>query len=134
MNIKTSAISLLTALVMMLTGCAKTEDPSQGSSDSSSAVTESAQGGEDSSTAGDGTSAGDSANSTTESTPEDDMTLSEKTFAANEENVKLIGRTAEYENIRWLGLSASGVEFTFTGTSASFTLASPSIFSNWDLV
>ena len=54
MNIKTSAISLLTALVMMLTGCAKTEDPSQGSSDSSSAVTESAQGGEDSSTAGDG--------------------------------------------------------------------------------
>ena len=47
MNIKTSAISLLTALVIMLTGCAKTEDPSQGSSDSSSAVTESAQGGED---------------------------------------------------------------------------------------
>lgn len=53
MNIKTSAISLLTALVMMLTGCAKTEDPSQGSSDSSSAVTENTQGGEDSSTAGD---------------------------------------------------------------------------------
>lgn len=130
MNIKTSAISLLTALVIMLTGCAKTEDPSQGSSDSSSAVTESAQGGEDSSTAGDGTSAGDSANSTTESTSEDDMTLSEKTFAANEENVKLIGRTAEYENIRWLGLSASGVEFTFTGTSASFTLVGDSMYSN----
>ncbi len=66
----------------------------------------------------------------TQITSEDDMTLSEKTFSANEKNVKLIGRTAEYEGIRWLALSASGVEFTFTGTSASFTLVGDSMYSN----
>lgn len=61
-------------------------------------------------------------------TSEDDsMELSQKNFAANEQNVKLIGRTAEAEGIRWLALSASGIEFTFTGTSASVTVIGDSM-------
>lgn len=38
------------------------------------------------------------------------------TFRPSEENVKLIGRTAENEGILWLALSASGIEFTYNGT------------------
>lgn len=63
-------------------------------------------------------------------TPEDDMTLTDKTFAADEANVKLIGRTAEEEGIRWLALSASGFEFTFTGTKASFTVIGDNMCTN----
>jgi len=65
-----------------------------------------------------------------QSASEDDMTLTEKTFSADEQNVKLIGRTADNEGIRWLGLSATGVEFTFTGTSVSFTLVGDNMTSN----
>lgn len=60
------------------------------------------------------------------------MTLSDKTFAADEQNVKIIGRTAADEGIRWLALSASGVEFTFTGTKASFTIVGDNMISNAD--
>lgn len=128
MNIKTSALSLFTALALMLTGCSNTNGAVQDESSSSSSAADSTSGG-DNGTA-DGTSADGSTASAADNTSEDDMTLSEKTFAADENNVKLIGRTAEYENIRWLGLSASGVEFTFTGTSASFTLVGDSMYSN----
>lgn len=135
MSIKTSALSFLTALALMLTGCAKTEGSSvQDTGDSSTTATDSSTAGDSSTSADDSSaadaSAEDSSVSTTENTSEDDMTLSEKTFAANEDNVKLIGRTAEYEGIRWLGLSASGVEFTFTGTSVSFSLVGDSMCSN----
>lgn len=58
------------------------------------------------------------------------MKLSDKTFAADEQNVKLIGRTAADEGIRWLALSASGVEFTFTGTKASFTIVGDNMITN----
>ena len=58
------------------------------------------------------------------------MELSQKTFAPDEQHVKLIGRTAEAEGIRWLALSASGVEFTFTGTSAAFTIIGDSMITN----
>ena len=128
MNIKTSALSLFTALALMLTGCSNTNGAVQDESSSSSSAADSTSGG-DNGTA-DGNSADGSTASAADNTSEDDMTLSEKTFAADENNVKLIGRTAEYENIRWLGLSASGVEFTFTGTSASFTLVGDSMYSN----
>ena len=57
---------------------------------------------------------------TTES--ETTMELTQKTYAADEQYVKLIGRTGSDEGIRWLALSASGVEVTFKGTQASFTL------------
>lgn len=124
MKIKRSALSFITALAMLFTGCAKTDAPSAADSTGSSASAN------ESTSAESGNNGGESADSATESTLEDDMTLSEKTFAANEENVKLIGRTAEYEGIRWLGLSASGVEFTFNGTSASFTLVGDSMYSN----
>lgn len=51
------------------------------------------------------------------------MTLSQKTFAADEQHVKMLGRTHTEDGILWLAHSASGVEFTMTGTSASVTLA-----------
>lgn len=53
-----------------------------------------------------------------------DMTLSEKSFAATDEYVKLIGRSFfdDADRILWLAQSASGVEFKFTGTSASVAL------------
>lgn len=90
---------------MMLTGCSNSGEPS---------------GTENSTVEG-----GNSQNAS-----EDDMTLTEKTFSADEQNVKLIGRTADNEGIRWLGLSATGVEFTFTGTSVSFTLVGDNMTSN----
>lgn len=105
MTFQRSALSIITALVMMLTGCSQNEKPSET-----------------------GTSTVEGGN--TQSTSEDDMTLTEKTFSADEQNVKLIGRTADNEGIRWLGLSATGVEFTFTGTSVSFTLVGDNMTSN----
>lgn len=53
-------------------------------------------------------------------------TLTEKSYQAEEQYVKLLGRTEMYQNIRWLALSASGIEFTFTGTKASITIAADS--------
>ena len=51
-------------------------------------------------------------------------TLSEKSFTSlSEENVKKIGRTyLAPDGTLWLGHTDSGIEFTFTGTSASVTL------------
>ena len=63
-------------------------------------------------------------------TEETTMELTQKTFAADEQHVKLIGRTGEAEGIRWLALSASGVEFTFTGTSAAFTIVGDNMITN----
>ena len=97
MEITKSIIGALMSVVIMLTGCSKTPD--------NSAVPDNTG------------SAGESVVS-----QEDNMELSQKNFTANEQNVKLIGRTAEDEGIRWLALSASGIEFTFTGTSAAITV------------
>ena len=56
-------------------------------------------------------------------TEAEDMTLSEKSFKATDEYVKLIGRSfMDEEQILWAVQSASGVEFTFTGTSAAVVL------------
>ncbi|MDE7294582.1 MAG: GDSL family lipase [Oscillospiraceae bacterium] len=51
-------------------------------------------------------------------------TLSEKSFTSlSEENVKKIGRTyLAPDGTLWLGHTDSGIEFTFTGTSASVIL------------
>ncbi|MGN1339755.1 MAG: GDSL-type esterase/lipase family protein [Oscillospiraceae bacterium] len=96
MNIASSILSTATALIMLMTGCSSaTETPSP--SDTGSAAE-------------------------TVVTQEDSMELTQKNFTANEQTVKLIGRTAEAEGIRWLALSASGIEFTFTGTSAAITV------------
>ena len=46
-----------------------------------------------------------------------------KTYNLTSENVKLIGRTAENNGTLWLALSASGVEFTFTGTKLTLNIA-----------
>lgn len=105
MTFQRSALSVITAIVMMLTGCSNSRE----------------QSGVENSTVEGGNS---------QNASEDDMTLTEKTFSADEQNVKLIGRTADNEGIRWLGLSATGVEFTFTGTSVSFTLVGDSMTSN----
>lgn len=55
-------------------------------------------------------------------TEEQVMELTQKTFAADEQHVKLIGRTLNENGALWLALSASGFEFTMTGTSASVTV------------
>lgn len=60
---------------------------------------------------------------------EEVMELTQKTFAADEQHVKMLGRTHAEDGILWLALSASGVEFTMTGTSASVTLAGDSMVS-----
>lgn len=57
------------------------------------------------------------------------MELTQKTFAADSQHVKMLGRTHSEEGILWLALSASGVEFTMKGTSASVTLAGDSSIS-----
>lgn len=50
------------------------------------------------------------------------MPVSEKTYEANDTNVKTIGRTYYDGDILWLALSASGIEFTFAGSKAEITV------------
>lgn len=76
-----------------------------------------------------GTGFPDANNSVSEETT---MELTQKTFAAEPQYVKMLGRTHSEEGILWLALSASGVEFTMKGTSASVTLAGDSSVSNED--
>lgn len=71
----------------------------------------------------------DESGETSQSTEETAMTLTQKTFQADEEHVKMLGRTHTEDGILWLAQSASGVEFTMTGTSASVTLAADSMYS-----
>ncbi len=61
----------------------------------------------------------------TEAVPEE-PTLEAKSYKAEEQYVKSFGRNEMYQDILWLAQSASGVEFTFTGTSASITMAADS--------
>ncbi len=56
-------------------------------------------------------------------------TVMERTFLPNAESVKLIGRTAEDNGILWLAQSASGIEFTFTGTSATVNIIGDSMYT-----
>ncbi len=58
--------------------------------------------------------------------------LSAITYAAEETYVKTIGRTHSEEGILWLAHSASGVEFTMTGTAASVTVVGDSMISQPD--
>ena len=50
--------------------------------------------------------------------------LSERIFPASKEYVKLTGRTAEEDGVRWLIHSASKIEFKMTGTHASAVIRS----------
>lgn len=68
----------------------------------------------------------DNASAETTAQTEDMTVLSDKHFSATDEYVKLIGRTHFSGDTRWVAQSAAGVEFTFTGTKASVTLAGDS--------
>lgn len=69
------------------------------------------------------TTSPESGGETSQTSEDTTMTLSQKTFAADGQYVKMLGRTHAEDGILWLAQSASGVEFTMTGTSASVTLA-----------
>ena len=62
-------------------------------------------------------------------TESDEMEITNRTFPATEQYVKMLGRTAENEGILWLALSASGVEFTVKGTAASVTVVGDNMVS-----
>ena len=94
---------IVAALLMFVSGCASNTEPVS-----------------DSSLEQNGTSIIES-----ETTMEQNIT-----FTPDETNVKLIGRTANDSGILWLALSASGIEFTFTGTSASVTVVGDSMVSS----
>lgn len=83
---------VLTALTLLLSGCAGAKG---NSGDSSTNISQ---------------------------TEEEKMELTQKSFAAEAQYVKMIGRTHNTEEALWLALSASGVEFTMSGTSASVTV------------
>lgn len=51
-------------------------------------------------------------------------------FKANEDNVRLLGRTKLVDDVRYINYTCSGIEFEFTGTSASVVLCSNR--SKWD--
>lgn len=72
-----------------------------------------------------GAGAAETSQETVSETVTEAATLSEKSFTAlTGENVKKIGRTySAPDGTLWLGHTDSGIEFTFTGTSASVTLA-----------
>lgn len=98
---KKITVAALMAVVTALSGCAQTQTSSQQTSavESESTVTES------------------------------EATMENITFTPNAHSTKLIGRTAESENILWLAQSASGVEFTFNGTAASVTVVGDSMIT-----
>lgn len=54
-------------------------------------------------------------------------TLSAKDFVPSEEYVKQIGRTCLLDDTLWLAYSATGIEFTFTGTQVDITLKGDNI-------
>lgn len=54
----------------------------------------------------------------------------EKNFKINEENVRILGRTKEVDNIRYMDYSCSGIEFEFVGTSVSVVLCTDN--SKWE--
>jgi lysophospholipase L1-like esterase len=51
-------------------------------------------------------------------------------FKANEDSIRIMGRTKVIDDIRYINYSCSGIEFEFTGTSASAVLISDR--SKWD--
>lgn len=55
------------------------------------------------------------------------MPVSQADYKATESNVKMLGRTYNDGNILWLALSASGIEFTFQGTSVDVTVVGDNI-------
>lgn len=76
-------------------------------------------------------SAGDSTAQNESSIIESETAMEQHyTFTPDETNVKLIGRTANDSGILWLALSASGIEFTFTGTAASVTVVGDSMVNS----
>ncbi len=104
-TIAQKALSILGALSLMLTGC--TTKPSD-------------------------SGASQGSDTTSQITEDTSMALSQKTFAAEEQYVKMLGRTHNEEGILWLALSASGVEFTMDGTAASFTVVADNNYTNTD--
>ncbi len=94
-------LSAAAALLMMISGCAGST-----ASDSSTA---------------------EASSMTMESETPMDTNFS---FLPGSETVKLIGRTAEKDGILWLALSASGIEFTFTGRSASVDIVGDNMISS----
>ena len=102
-SVKKAFSAAAMVLVMMISGCAGTSSGSgeQSTDEQTSSITES------------------------EATMQTDMT-----FTPGADTVKLIGRTAESEGALWLALSASGIEFTFTGTSASVTIVGDNMTAN----
>ncbi len=52
-----------------------------------------------------------------------------KRFYAEKDKVKLIGRTVMKDGTLWLALSASGIEFTFEGTSAKVEIIGDNMIS-----
>ena len=54
------------------------------------------------------------------------LLITEKTVSPDETIVKLIGRSKYENNTLWLAHSASGIEFTFTGTKASIDIVGDS--------
>lgn len=92
---------ILAALMLMLSGCAKQDNtPEVPASSDTSIITES------------------------------ETMDTNRTYTATELNVKHLGRTAEQDGILWLALSASGIEFTFTGTKASVTIVGDTMISS----
>ena len=57
-----------------------------------------------------------------------ETTPSERSFLPTSNYVKLLGRAAEVENTLWLVHSGTGMEFTFTGTSATIKVKPDSSF------
>lgn len=57
----------------------------------------------------------------------DESASSVKEYIPSEDYVKLLGRTYLLGDTLWLALSASGIEFTFTGTKADITLIGDNI-------
>lgn len=53
-----------------------------------------------------------------------------KNFRINQDNVRILGRTKEVNNIRYINYSCSGIEFEFVGTSISVVLCTDN--SKWE--
>lgn len=71
---------------------------------------------------------GDNQTVTEMPTPIPETTPSAKTFAPTAEYVRFLGRAMEADNTLWMVHSGTGMEFTFTGTSATIKVKPDSSF------
>lgn len=128
MKLKKVMMSVL-VVSMLLTGCAKNAETEPSRSENLPPVeTEETDEGPETDTYEDDTDASDIDETGTDETETNEIRTDEtRTYEAEEQYVKMLGRTHNENGVLWLAHSASGVEFTVKGTQCSVKIVGDSM-------